>query len=408
MHVAIYEPYPQGHRFTYVRHVVNALRELPVRLTLITSPGASKTESFRQQLAPLQNSFALDESVAPADPGQGKFALALAHAASLAHAAGRVRPDHLIVPAADGTLEMLGARRLSLRSGAAPAELEAMLMSTSWAYNAPGPRRRAKAFAWSVLVGASAVRTLHVIDPIVYEAYQDQARAIARRTVLAPDPVEAIPEVSKADARARLGIPTDGRLVSCVGRLDARKGVDLLVRAFLDAPTHATDRLLLMGKVMPEVGDLLAADAAPAVRSGRIIVVDGYVPDETMNLANAACDLVGVVYRHHSSSSSILIRAAAQRRPVLTTNLGWMGRTCRQFGLGFDCNIRNPGELAETLARALSSQWSPAPASARFVEFHSIPNALAYWSARIRERLNLPALPRRTWAWVLEAAPEHG
>ena len=40
---------------------------------------------------------------------------------------------------------------------------------------------------------------------------------------------------------------------------------------------------------------------------GRIIVVDGYVPDETMNLANTACDLVGVVYRHQPVSSSILI-----------------------------------------------------------------------------------------------------
>lgn len=406
MHVVIFEPYPQGHRFTYVKHVINALSGLPIRLTLATSPGASTSEPYLQQLAPIRSSFEMHEAYAKRLPNQSKYRLAWYHAGLLAKAAADLRPDHLIMPSADGTLEMLGARRLALQSSVR-TELEVMLMSTSWTYETPGSlKRRLKAGAWSTLVGASRVRTLHVIDPTVFRAYRALAPSIALRTELAPDPVESLPDVSIAEARRRLNLAESGRIISCVGGMDERKGVDLLINAFLAARTSPDDRLLLVGKQSAGIRAILANQAADALRAGRIITIDGYVTDEQMNLAMAAANLIGVVYRHHTSSSSILIRAAAQGRPVLTTDLGWMGETCTRFGLGRTCNIRDPQLLTEALTQSLdeSTSFTPDPASQRFVQFHSIENAYTFWSKRLRERLRLPALPRHTWDWVLETA----
>ena len=150
---------------------------------------------------------------------------------------------------------MLGRTPPQPAFGAPPCRTGGDADEHLWAYNAPGHAPAAKAFAWSVLVGASAVRTLHVIDPIVCEAYQDQAAPSHGGPFWLPIRSRRSRSLQGRCRRARLWHSDRRRFVSCVGRLDARKGVDLLVRAFLDAPTHATDRLLLMGKVMPEVGD---------------------------------------------------------------------------------------------------------------------------------------------------------
>lgn len=408
MHVVIFEPCPRGHRFTYVKRVVNALAPLPVRITLATSPGASQCETFPEQLAPIASRFEIVERYPEADPA-GKIGFGWNTAASLARAASDLKPDHIIAPSCDGVLEMLGVQRVSLQAPAlARTELEAMVMGASWAYLERSTLRRfAKRRAWAALVGASSVRTLHVIDPLLMRSFRALTPGIAARTVLSPDPVEAVPTVSKAEARKRLGINESGRLISCVGRLDERKGVDILIRAFLAAKLREDDRLLLVGTHMPEINALLQGEASDLVRAGRIISRDGYVSDEQMVLSIAAADLVGVTYRRHLGSASILIRAAAQGRPILSSDLGWPGETCRRFALGTACTVRDLPMVTRCLKDALDSSpdFQPHPAASRFVRFHSVENAHAFWSQRVRQRLNLPdPTPAKSWDWVLETA----
>lgn len=408
MHVVIFEPCPRGHRFTYVKRVVTALSPLPVKITLATSPLATECETYPAQLAPLASRFDLADRYPESDPTH-KFGFGWNTAASLARAVADLKPDHLIAPSLDGALEMLGVQRLAFLAPAlASTELEAMIMGASWVYLPhKSPRRWAKRRAWAAAVGASKVRTLQIIDPLLMRSFRALTPGIAARTVLAPDPVEAAPSVSKSEARQRLNIPTGGRLISCVGRLDERKGVDILIRAFLAAKLRDDDRLLLVGTHMPEINSILEGEAADLVRAGRIISRDGYVSDEQMILSIAAADLVGVTYRRHLGSASILIRAAAQGRPILSSDRGWPGETCRRFALGTACAIRDFDVVTRSLREALdaSVDFTPHPAAARFVEFHSIDNAHAFWAQRVRQRLNIPAPnPPRTWDWVLETA----
>ncbi|HEX8877689.1 MAG TPA: glycosyltransferase [Phycisphaerales bacterium] len=406
MHVVIFEPCPRGHRYTYVKRIVNAMQGLPIKLTLATTPGPQGHETWQHQLEPLKHSFNLADNYREEDP-TGKFSFAWNTAASFARACRELKPDHVIIPSGDGVVEMIGVRRLMLAPSPS-IEAEAMLMSASWSYITRGTLRRwAKRRAWAFTFGASRVGTFHFIDPLVVRSIRALTPGIARRTVLAPDPVEAMPDVSRVEARRRLRIEESGRLISCVGRMDERKGIDLLIRAFMQASLASTDRLLLMGTFMPEIRQILAAEAKPLVDSGRIIVVDGYVSDEQLALAIAAADLVAVTYRRHLGSASILIRAAAQQRPVITSDRGFLGETCARFALGTACHIRDIDTLASALRGALESSdtFTPAPAAARFVEFHSVANAQLFWARRVRERLGLaPSTALRTWDSVLETS----
>jgi glycosyltransferase involved in cell wall biosynthesis len=408
MHVIIYEPCPRGHRYTYVKRIVNAMQGLPIKLTLATTPNPQSHETWRHQLEPLKDSFTLADNYKEEDP-TGKFSFAWRTAAGFARACRELKPDHVIIPSGDGVVEMIAARRLLLQpSRPASVETEAMFMGVSWVYLNRGTFRRwAKRRAWAFALGASGIRTFHFIDPLVVRSIKALTPGIAARTVLVPDPVEALPDVSRTEARQRLKLDGSGRLIACVGRMDERKGIDLLIRAFMKASLASTDRLLLMGTFMPEIKEILAGEAKPLVDSGRIIVVDGYVSDEQLALAIAAADLVAVTYRRHLGSASILIRAAAQKRPVITSDRGFLGETCARFGLGTACHIRDIDTLATALRTALenSHAFTPSPAAARFVEFHSVPNAQLYWGRRVRERLGLTSpTALRTWDSVLETS----
>lgn len=409
MHVVIFEPCPRGHRYTYVKRIVNAMQGLPIKLTLATTPNPQSHETWQHQLEPLKGSFQLADGYPEHDHKSGKFSFAWKTAASFAQACRDLKPDHIIIPSGDGIVEMIGVRRAALLpSLPSSVEAEAMLMSASWSYLARGTFRRwTRRRAWALTLGASGIGTFHFIDPLVVRSVKALTPGIARRTVLAPDPVEALPDVSRTDARRRLGLDASGRVIACVGRMDERKGIDLLIHAFMKADLAPSDRLLLMGNCMPEIKRILQGEAKPLVDSGRIIVVDGYVSDEQLALALAAADLVAVTYRYHLGSSSILIRAAAQKRPVITSDRGFLGETCARFALGTACHVRDTDVLARGLRDALdrSESFTPAPAVQRFVEFHSVDNAQLFWSRRIRERLGLaPPTALRTWDSVLETA----
>jgi len=408
MHVVIFEPCPRGHRFTYVKRVVNALSPLPVKITLATTPEATSHETYPEQLASLASRFELADRYPEADPSH-KFRFGWETASTLVRAVRDLKPDHVIAPSFDGALEMLGIQRLAfLASALSRTELEAMSLGASWVYLQHNTVRRwFKRRAWAAAVGASGVRTLQIIDPLLMRSFRALTPQIAAKTKLAPDPVDAAPRVGKSEARRQLGIDEGGRLISCVGRLDERKGVDILIRAFRAANLRPDDRLLLVGKHMPEITALLEGEASDLVRAGRIISRDGYVTDEQMVLSIAAADLIGVTYRRHLGSASILIRAAAQGRPILSSDRGWPGETCRRFALGTACAIRDFDVVTRALRESLeaSTSFTPHPAAARFVEFHSVENAQSFWAQRVRERLNLPdPHPPRTWEWVLETA----
>ena len=84
-----------------------------------------------------------------------------------------------------------------------------------------------------------------MLDPFAFRSLNPPAGSQFR---LIPEPVEALPNVNRCEARAAIGIPSEGRYLAFVGGLSSGKGVELLLEAFARAKVADSDRLLFVGK----------------------------------------------------------------------------------------------------------------------------------------------------------------
>ncbi|HEY6065053.1 MAG TPA: glycosyltransferase [Thermoanaerobaculia bacterium] len=179
----------------------------------------------------------------------------------------------------------------------------------------------------------------------------EMARRFPDRPVEAlPLPVLEKPEVSREEARRRLGLET-GPLVLFLGLVRKYKGVDVLLDAAPRIVRETGGRIAVVGEVFPDARELARRRESSPVRD-RILWKDEYVSEEEMALWLAACDVVALPYRQ-ISASAIAARALAARRPIAAAEVGGLrdaviaGSTGELFPAG------DAGALAEAVERIL-------------------------------------------------------
>ena len=160
--------------------------------------------------------------------------------------------------------------------------------------------------------------------------------------------------LSRAEARGRIGVPGEGRLVLFFGEIREEKNLPGLIRALALVRRRIPDvRLLAAGRprrVKPaavageirQVGLVDAADFRP-----------GYVPDELVEAHFAAADVVALPYRR-ITQSAVLLQAMTSGRPVVATDGGALGPTVRDAGCGLVVPVDDEAALAEGLVRILT------------------------------------------------------
>ena len=130
-------------------------------------------------------------------------------------------------------------------------------------------------------------------------------------------------EVSRAEARASLGVDQDSTLFLCIGFIQEHKGFDRAVRAFAGMGTQGA-RLDIVGSTRLDEPDFVAhlneLDRLCAGTPGATLH-EGYVSDELFDRWIIASDVVVLPYRH-IWSSGVLERAALYERPVIATRVG--------------------------------------------------------------------------------------
>jgi glycosyltransferase involved in cell wall biosynthesis len=154
--------------------------------------------------------------------------------------------------------------------------------------------------------------------------------------------------VPAAKARARLGLPPDGPIVGCVGRLvaikDHRTLLEAAARLLADRP-DATFVLAGDGELRAK----LQAEAR-ALLGDRCVFL-GWVDD--LPTLYSAFDVVALTSRLEGTPVS-LIEAAAAGKPVVATNVGGVSEVVRDGNTGLLVPPSNPVAVATSIENLLA------------------------------------------------------
>ncbi len=206
--------------------------------------------------------------------------------------------------------------------------------------------------------------TLRRADAVV--VVSASLRREALRFGAVPDRLRVVPNgyertgagtISRGEARARLGVPENSKVILYVGNLFPVKGVDLLLRAFARLDGRAPDaRLYLVGEGFAR--RQLASLTGELGLNGRVVFV-GARPHREVALWIRASDVVALASRSEGWPT-VVTEALALGRPVVATRVGAVPDLLFSEELGLVVEPGDERQFAEALYRGLSRGWSEA------------------------------------------------
>lgn len=169
----------------------------------------------------------------------------------------------------------------------------------------------------------------------------------------------AVPDtcLTPRDAKRRLGIQDDKKVLLFFGRISRYKGLEHLMRAFCEiAARDENYRLIVAGK--PEkrerywstVGEMVREE----VRSGRVILRAEFIPDDETEIYFKAADVLVLPYTH-IYQSGILFLGYSFGLPVLVADVGSLKEEVVEGRTGFVFRTEDPVDLARAVQRYFAS-----------------------------------------------------
>lgn len=169
--------------------------------------------------------------------------------------------------------------------------------------------------------------------------------------------------IGKQEARAKLGIDPDSKVVFYVGRFDKRKGIETFVRAVGRCQWRENGdlKLIIGGGSRPGQSDGIERDRIEKIvdelglRS--ITTFPGRLGDETLPLYYAAADIC-VVPSHYEPFGLVAIEAMASGTPVIASDVGGLQYTVISEKTGLLCPPQDDAAFAQAIDRILENpQW---------------------------------------------------
>jgi len=182
------------------------------------------------------------------------------------------------------------------------------------------------------------------------------------------------------DARARLGLPMEARIILFVGSLLPIKGPEHLVEAFgkLRGRCDEDVRLVLVGKGSMEKE---LRERVRAMGLERLVSFAGAHPHEEIADWMAGAD-VFCLPSVDEGLPNVVLEALASGRPVVASDVGGIGEAVNHEDLGILVKPGDPEALAAALKDALGRTWETEKLTARARKF-----SWAEHGARIMEVL---------------------
>jgi glycosyltransferase involved in cell wall biosynthesis len=161
-------------------------------------------------------------------------------------------------------------------------------------------------------------------------------------------------QLTKREARERLGWPTDRPVIFVVRRLVRRTGIDNLIEAIADVRRHFPDVQVMVAGAGPERATLDGMidhlGIAPWVR------LIGFVSDEDLRLAYRAADFTVVPSRDFEGFGLTTIESLAAGTPALVTPVGGLPEVVGELSSDLILGGNSPEHLAIGIREALGGR----------------------------------------------------
>lgn len=167
--------------------------------------------------------------------------------------------------------------------------------------------------------------------------------------------------VSRSEAREKLSLPQDPKIIGVLGRIDPKKGQDFLIKAIRHLQDHSplNYHLLIMGAITPNEGDHY-------LRSLYQLVADNNLEDRVhfrqstseVELFYSAIDVFGMP-SHGETFGMVTIEAMASKKPVIGTNRCGTKEILQEGKLGYLYEYENMEDFAQKLTALESNIYLP-------------------------------------------------
>lgn len=198
-------------------------------------------------------------------------------------------------------------------------------------------------------------------DKMKTELQQDFGIGDRSVTVIPLGYNNAVPdtEMTCAEARQRLGIGAQEKVILFFGAIRPYKGLENLVEAFQrTGPEHADYRLIIAGerkKGSEEYLDEIQATIAKSNIQNQVLQVIEFVPDEQTEIYFKAADVLVLPYTL-IFQSGVLILSYSFGLPVIASNVGSFAEDIVEGQTGFVYKAGDNADMARTIDRFFSSR----------------------------------------------------
>jgi glycosyltransferase involved in cell wall biosynthesis len=210
----------------------------------------------------------------------------------------------------------------------------------------PGPRAQLR------LALPRAAAALAVSRPLAQKLIELGAATDRVHVVPTGLDLETFRPRDRAQARSKLGLPAQCRLITFVGRLHASKGVLELLQAFdALAPQHPELRLAIVGD-----GPLLGVCQEHAQRHPETLRITGELPATGVADWVAACDAL-TLPSHAEGTPNVILEALGSGRKVVATHVGGIPDLLGNPALGELVPPHDVAALQQELWRVVSADY---------------------------------------------------
>lgn len=202
------------------------------------------------------------------------------------------------------------------------------LLSSRYIYTAhnvlPHNKERSRFYRWLYRLIYKIPDTILVHTRLTRQQLTEQFSVPERKIVTISIGLnEEIPdtEITREEARTRLGLGLEDRIVLFFGKADEYKGLDTLVKAFDQLDLPATKLLISAWFASPSYRRRITAAVEASSRQADILLHEAFVPNEAVELFFKSADVLVLPYRN-IYQSGIVFLSFRFGLPLLATDVG--------------------------------------------------------------------------------------